>query len=623
MVGPAGSEGWGRRPGERILGRYELISVLGAGGMGEVWKAYDHNLEREVALKRLLPHLAGDRALVERMRREGKILAGLRNRNIIAVYDMFEEADGATYLVLEFVDGISFADELETRPRLPWDRCVAVGVQVCSALGDAHGAGIIHRDIKPANILIDAAGTAHVADFGVARVAAATTAASQVLLVGTPDYWAPEQAAGKAITAATDTYSLCVVLFEAVCGRRPFVVHEDAGYEALLAMHIVQPVPDPHDLVPDLPREARDLLIRGLSKEPGQRFGSAADLSAALEASSRPRSAERTHGRVPTTVRIGGFGPKGTEPETAVPPGTGRRRLVIVGAGLTVVAVVAGVALGLVNPGGSDADAASSSVQDVEAGVVSTRLPADWAVGEAPAADATALGLEESVAAVGPGSGKRDRVVMGTSTATGPDLLPAALQPDGRQVVAAGSLVGYRYPGLRAGGRPTDTFVVPTDDGVIVVSCLASSPACDVALADVRAVGAEVLPLGPIPAVAEAVRRGVGRANSSLSRAESITGSASAAGRSAVASSVASGLRQAASAFPEPSAAGPAGGPSVARAVSALNGLAAAFDGLARAAGTDDATLWRAATRRIATQEDRLRKALAGLSAAGIVTDDS
>lgn len=303
-------------PGELLADRYELRRLLGRGGMGEVWRAWDTELERDVALKSLLPHLAAEPELIGRFRREARALARLRHPGIVGVFDLLRLPDGRIFLVLEFVPGEPL-DRTMARGPLPWTRVADIGARVCDALEAAHAEGIVHRDIKPSNVLIEPAGQVRVADFGLARLAAlGGDSGSDIvtrtgIVMGTPGYWAPEQALGKRITPQTDLYALGAVLFEAATGRLPFVPEEPGPAAAF--MHIAAPIPDPRTFLPDLGDDAAGILMRALAKDPADRHGSAAEMARALRDTLRPAPPP-----APTVT-----GPRGAVAPTLAPPHPG------------------------------------------------------------------------------------------------------------------------------------------------------------------------------------------------------------------------------------------------------------------------------------------------------------
>jgi len=219
------------------LGAYEIVSPLGAGGMGEVYRAHDAKLNRDVALKVLLPEVADSPERLARFRREAQILASLNHPNIGHIYGL-EEADGTTVLVLELVEGPTLADRIAQGP-IPPDEALPIARQIAEALEAAHEQGIIHRDLKPANIKVREDGTVKVLDFGLARPADAATASAtaatassptqlspavtqQGVILGTAGYMSPEQARGRTADKRSDIWAFGVVLFEMLTGRRLF-----------------------------------------------------------------------------------------------------------------------------------------------------------------------------------------------------------------------------------------------------------------------------------------------------------------------------------------------------------------------------------------------------------------
>jgi eukaryotic-like serine/threonine-protein kinase len=259
-------------------GRYRLEHALGRGGMATVYVARDTELDRPVAVKLLAENLAGDDAFRKRFVREARLAARLSHPNVVSVYDAGETEDGRPYIVMEHVEGVTLADVLEERGRLPADEAVSLAVQACSGLAHAHAAGLVHRDIKPQNLLLRTDGTLKVADFGIAR-AAETTALTQVgTVLGTAAYLSPEQAAGEEVTAATDIYSLGAVLYELLTGRPPY---ELGSLEDLAAMQGEAIVPV-GELARDVPGRVEDAVMRSLARNPAYRPSSADELAREL-----------------------------------------------------------------------------------------------------------------------------------------------------------------------------------------------------------------------------------------------------------------------------------------------------------------------------------------------------
>ena len=253
------------------LGRYHILEQLGKGGMATVYKAYDTNLEREVAVKVIrreaFPPEQSDQ-LLKRFEREAKALAKLVHPNIVAVID-YGSQDDNPYLVMEYMPGGTLKQKLG-KP-MPWPEAVRLLLPVARALQFAHSQGIIHRDVKPSNILLTESGDPMLTDFGIAKIleaGEATQLTATGVGIGTPDYMAPEQWTGT-FGPQTDIYSLGVVLYQMVTGRLPFIADTPA---AVLIKHARDPLPRPKSFVPDLPDAVEQLLIKALAKEPENRF---------------------------------------------------------------------------------------------------------------------------------------------------------------------------------------------------------------------------------------------------------------------------------------------------------------------------------------------------------------
>lgn len=267
-----------RRPvrGLRLGGRYELRSRIAVGGMGEVWASQDLALGRSVATKVLRPELAGDDRFLARLRAEARTSAPLAHPNIAALYD-YGEDDGAGYLIMELVAGEPLADVLEREHVLGPDAVLPILAQAARALHAAHVCGIVHRDIKPSNILLTPDGRVKITDFGISVAANEARTGPHGVVLGTAQYLAPEQALGRPVTPASDIYSLGVVAYEALVGRRPFT---GPTLAAIASAHVTDPVPDLPDFVP---APVRDVVGRMLAKDPERRPRSAASLARALE----------------------------------------------------------------------------------------------------------------------------------------------------------------------------------------------------------------------------------------------------------------------------------------------------------------------------------------------------
>ena len=257
--------------------RYRLIKRIAVGGMGEVWQAQDEVILRQVALKILKQQYMGDADFVERFRTEAKHAAMINHDGIANVYD-YGEDDGSAYLVMELVPGESLSSILEREKTLPEDQVISIVAQTALALDAAHREGLVHRDVKPGNLLISPDGHVKITDFGIARVAnqASLTQTGQVM--GTVQYLSPEQAKGKAATAAGDIYSLGIVAYEALAGKRPF--KGDTQMAIAMAQINDEPPPLPDHIDPRLVK----LVMDCLAKRPDARPASALALAARAEA---------------------------------------------------------------------------------------------------------------------------------------------------------------------------------------------------------------------------------------------------------------------------------------------------------------------------------------------------
>ncbi len=264
-------------PQDVIDGRYRLVERIGSGGMADVWRANDTDLGRDVAIKVLHENFSRDREFVERFRREASSAAGLQHPNVVAVYDRGTYED-TYYIAMELVEGSSLRDLINQG--LDTGGAVEVARQVLAAAGFAHSKGIVHRDLKPMNVLIDRDGRIRVTDFGIAR--AGNSEITQTgSVMGTSQYLSPEQAQGMEVTPATDIYSIGVMLFEMLTGRVPF----DGENAVAIAMKQVTEAPRaPSEINPAVSPALDAVVLRALAKDPAARYGSAAEMTAALDA---------------------------------------------------------------------------------------------------------------------------------------------------------------------------------------------------------------------------------------------------------------------------------------------------------------------------------------------------
>ena len=251
----------------QTLGKYRIEELIGSGGFAWVYKAFDPELEIHVALKVLKPQFAGDDTFEQRFRREAATAAKLRHPNIIKIYSVGRDGE-AVYFAMDYYPS-GLAERLEVSNSLPEEFVVRVGVDVAQALGYAHREGVIHRDIKVDNILFDAHGNAVVADFGIARALSGYTGQTGTnMVVGTPQYFAPEQARAKPLDGRADIYSLGVTLYRAATGRLPF--EGDDWYE-IARQHVEDPPLPPRSINPDLSPAFEAAILHCLEKNPDDR----------------------------------------------------------------------------------------------------------------------------------------------------------------------------------------------------------------------------------------------------------------------------------------------------------------------------------------------------------------
>src|SRR4051794_12062377 len=261
--------------------RYTGAQPIGRGGMGEIYRATDTTLGRAVAIKVLDQRYAEDEAVRQRFTREALAVARLSgNPSIVTIYDVGEYRE-RPYIVMEYLAGGSLQERIKQGP-VPPGQALEWLEQAAAALDAAHREGVIHRDVKPANLLLDRHGRMHVADFGIASAAGLDSLTQTGTVRGTASYLSPEQAKGERTTPASDLYSLAVVAFELLTGRRPF---EGDSMAAEAAAHVTGEIPSVCEVNPTMPCELDPVFARALAKEPARRYGSAAEFVAALRAS--------------------------------------------------------------------------------------------------------------------------------------------------------------------------------------------------------------------------------------------------------------------------------------------------------------------------------------------------
>ncbi|MCL4247610.1 MAG: serine/threonine protein kinase [Anaerolineae bacterium] len=270
----------------KLAGRYEIRERIGAGGMARVFKAWDVNLDRWVAVKILHEHLVDDPSFKERFDREAKLVASLNHPGIVQVYDFNHfERDGVPvyFMVMPFIAGDTLRQTidsyLQNGQQMPRERVLSIMDALCDALGYAHDRGMVHRAVKPGNVMLDENGSPILTDFGIARMVQSNRLTQDSLATGTPAYMSPEQVQGEGGDARSDLYSLGCMLFEMLTGRPPYT---DEGGLTLALKHINAPIPTISDTLSTSEPGLDAIILRALAKAPDERFQSARDLRAAL-----------------------------------------------------------------------------------------------------------------------------------------------------------------------------------------------------------------------------------------------------------------------------------------------------------------------------------------------------
>jgi eukaryotic-like serine/threonine-protein kinase len=262
-----------------LEGRYQVLQELGRGGMGIVFQAHDKQLNDQVAIKILSPLLSNDADALDRMKREVSAARRITHPNVIRIHDI-AESKGLHYVSMEYFHGTSLKEYIKRSGSLSLMQAYNIASQICDGLEEAHKQGVIHRDLKSQNIIINPSGHLKIIDFGLAHTAHLQGMTATGLIMGTPEYMAPEQVAGKRVDERADIYSLGIILYELFTGKVPF-----SGDSAIAVgfMQMKDPPQPPHEINPQIPPEIESVILKCLEKEPNGRFGSVVQVKAALQ----------------------------------------------------------------------------------------------------------------------------------------------------------------------------------------------------------------------------------------------------------------------------------------------------------------------------------------------------
>jgi serine/threonine-protein kinase len=298
------------------FGRYRLIEMLGRGGMGEVWRAYDTAIDRIVALKMLLPHFAKDPDFEQRFRREARAAARLDDPHVVPIHDV-GEIDDRLYVTMRLINGTDLQTLIDNGPLDPL-RAVSFIEQIASALNSAHKVGLVHRDVKPSNILVDENDFAYLIDFGIARAADDTRLTSANSAIGTWAYMAPERFSSGDIHPSSDIYALTCVLYQCLTGEQPFPGNT---LEQVAVGHMVTPPPRPSETTGTVPTGLDDVIAIGLAKQPAQRYPTAVEMASAARQVISESSQPNARPIPPDALRASSPGPPSRRDQPRAQPG--------------------------------------------------------------------------------------------------------------------------------------------------------------------------------------------------------------------------------------------------------------------------------------------------------------
>ena len=395
------------------VGKYQIQDLVGEGAMGVVYKALDPVLNRHVAIKVMGDAISRDDELRDRFLREARAAGSLQHPNVITIYD-FGDVDGHPYIAMEYVEGIDLEDLLRSGTPLSLDSKLGIMIDVLNGLAYAHKRGVVHRDIKPANIRVDEEGHARIMDFGIAHLnsSAMTKMTRTGIMLGTPNYMAPEQITGQEITAKTDIFAAGAVLYEILTNARPF--QADTLHAVLYKITSEKP-PALATLLPGLPASLDDVISKALAKEPNERFGSATEMANELARvratlSQAPTSAMSLHATIERMRTTGEQLRVKEEREER------QRRNRLIGAGVVSVATIVTIAGALLF---AKSASRSQPPNAPAAGATTAAAPGVAARGATTAASTTsAAGSSASGAAPQQAGATTDAKPAGASNAT-------------------------------------------------------------------------------------------------------------------------------------------------------------------------------------------------------------
>lgn len=287
----------------QTFGKYRIVEPLGRGGMAEVYKAYQENLDRYVAIKVMHAFLADEEDFLARFQREAKAMASLNHNNIVSVYD-FDVQNGMSYIVMEFVSGGTLKNRLEelshSGSRMSLVESTQLVMEVAGALAYAHAQGMVHRDIKPGNIMLSETGHAVLTDFGIAKILSGPTVTATGAMIGTPAYMSPEQGLGKPGDERSDLYALGVLFYQMTTGRLPY----DADTPlAVILKHVNEPIPHPAEFNENIPTEIQAVVLKAMAKDPKERYQSAKEMMVDLRDAASSSNVEIVSAAIFAAVR--------------------------------------------------------------------------------------------------------------------------------------------------------------------------------------------------------------------------------------------------------------------------------------------------------------------------------